>query len=407
MIDSDSQKIKEIINSRFVDKIYPSKEDLEKILKSGKKLTIYIGIDPTAVSLHLGHSTNFLFLKKLKELGHKIIILIGDFTAQIGDPTDKLATRKSLTEKQVLDNCKTYKDQISKTLSFDPKKNGAEIRFNSQWLDKLTLKDLIKLTANFTVNQIFQRDMFQKRLKDGKEIYLHEFFYPLIQGYDSVAMDIDIEVGGTDQTFNMFIGRDLMKIYKNKEKIVITTPLLINPKTGKKLMSKSEGNYVGLDNSAEEMFGKIMALPDEAILPCFEFCTDLPQEQIEEIKKSLASNKVNPRDLKAKLGFEIVSFYHGEEQAEKVRKEFDSVFKEGNLPSEMPEIKVSDKTIDIIDFLAGNNLIASKSEVRRLVEQKGVKIDNAVVENWKEKIEIKNGSVIQIGKRKFIKIKCS
>src|SRR4030042_2490670 len=282
---------------RWVDKIYPSEKEFLKALET-RKLTIYHGVDPTAPDLHLGHSTNYLLLRKFQDLGHKIIILIGDFTAQIGDPTGRISGRKTLTKKQVLKNAETYKAQISKILDFKSKTNPAQLKFNSQWYEKIKFTDLMKLMANFTHGQMIKRNMFQQRLKNGQEINFIEFIYPMLQGYDSVAMNIDAEVGGTDQTFNMMAGRDLLKTYENKEKFVITTKLLENPKTGKKLMSKSEGGYVALNDPPNEMFGKIMALPDEATMPCFELCTEIPLIGFAGIK--------NPQQLKIRLAKEIV-----------------------------------------------------------------------------------------------------
>lgn len=398
------KKIIDGVLSRWVDKIYPSKEDFKKALKSRKKLVIYHGVDPTAPHLHLGHSTNYLLLRKLQDLGHKIILLIGDFTAQIGDPTGRLTARKALTKKEVMKNCKTYQKQIGKILDFKSKKNPAKVKFNSQWLGKLKLEDIMKLAVNFTQAQIIKRNMFQERLKKKEEIYLHEFLYPLFQGYDSVALNVDVEVGGTDQTFNMLIGRDLIKIYKKKEKFVITTPLLINPKTGQKLMSKSEGSLIALDDSPNQIYGKVMALPDEVILICFELCTEIFLKEIQEIKKGLSSKKLNPRDAKAKLAREIVTIYHGRIAASDAEKEFNWVFREKKQPTKIPQVKIKAKQLPILDLLAKTKLAPSKAEAKRLVEQKGVKIDGKVVKDWKKEISVKSGMILQVGKRRFIKL---
>lgn len=266
------------ICARYVDKIYPSKEAFLRVLDSGKKFTIYHGVDPTGPQLHLGHSTNFLLMRFFQDLGHKIIFLIGDFTARIGDPSDKNATRKPLSENQIKENLKTYRQQVEKIISFQ-KPNPAEIKFNSEWFDKMPLKDFFALTFNFTAQQMIERDLFQKRIKEGKALSLNEFFYPLFQAYDSIALNVDVEVGGTDQTFNMLMGRTLVEKLLNKEKFVITTPLLINPKTGQKMMSKTLGNYVALNYPPKEMFGAIMALPDENIIPCFEMCTTIQSRE--------------------------------------------------------------------------------------------------------------------------------
>ncbi|MDP2910698.1 MAG: tyrosine--tRNA ligase [bacterium] len=381
---------------RYADKIYPSEKEFLEALEI-RKLTIYHGVDPTAPDLHLGHSTNYLLLRKFQDLGHKIIILIGDFTAQIGDPTGRISERKTLTKEQVLKNAQTYKAQISKILDFKSKTNPARLKFNSKWYEKINFNDLMKLMANFTHGQMIKRNMFQQRLKNGQEINFIEFIYPMLQGYDSVAMDVDAEVGGTDQTFNMMAGRDLLKKYKNKEKFVITTKLLENPKTGKKLMSKSEGNYVALNDFPNEMFGKIMALPDEAVMPCFELCTEISLLEVVKIK--------NPKDLKIRLAREIITMYHNKKEAERAEKEFNKIFKEKKLPSDIPEIKMKEAELNILDLLVKTKLASSRSEARRLVEQKAVKINADVKNDWKSVIEIKKGLVIQVGKRRFIKLK--
>ncbi len=382
--------------SRWVDKIYPSKNEFLKTFKE-KKLVFYHGIDPTASDLHLGHSTNILLLKKFQDLGHKIILLVGDFTAQIGDPTGKSSVRKPLTKKEVLKNCKTYKEQVGKILDLKSKKNPVEFKFNSKWYEKMDMADTIKLLASYTQGKMIKRKMFQKRLKQGQEIYLHEFLYPLLQGYDSVEMNVDAEVGGTDQTFNMLVGRELLKKYKGKNKFVITTPLLENPKTGEKLMSKSEGGYISLQDNSDQMYGKIMALPDEVIIPCFRYCTEVSLNKVKKIS--------NPRDKKTKLAKEVVKIYHGEKEAEKAGKEFNRVFKEKKLPEKIPEIKIKEKSVPILDLLVKAKLASSKSEAKRLILQKGVKINNKVQKDWKKEIEIKKGIIIQVGKRRFVKIR--
>src|SRR4030043_655259 len=276
-----SNKIKEVLE-KGVEKIYPSKEALEKTLKSGKRIRLYCGFDPTSPKLHIGNAIQLRKLAQFQNLGHEVIFLIGDFTGMIGDPTDKSAARKKITRKEILKNAKNYKNLASKILRFSGK-NPAKIMYNSEWNDKLTFIELIELASNFTVQQIIIRDMFQERIKKDKPIYLHEFFYPLAQAYDSVAMDVDLEIGGNDQTFNMLCGRQLMKALKNKEKFVLTTKLLNDP-SGKK-MGKTEGNIINLDEKPNEMYGKIMSWPDSLIFPGFELCTDLSIEEVNQIKK--------------------------------------------------------------------------------------------------------------------------
>ncbi len=403
-VNTENKKIKEIVDSRYIENIFPSKEKLANLLKKGGQLKIYTGIDPTAPHLHLGHSTNFLLLRKFQKLGHQVIFLIGDFTAQIGDPTGKSKTRKALTKEEVLKNCRNYKEMAGRILNFKSRKNPVKLEFNSKWYEKFTLKETINLMAKGTVGQMIKRDMFKKRIKEKKEIYLHELIYPLLQGYDSVMMKINIEVGGNDQTFNMMIGRDLVKEFQNREKLVIATKLLINPKTKKKLMSKSEGNFIALDEAPKEMYGKIMALPDEIIVPCFELCTEVSDKELERIKINLKKKKINPRDIKAKLAREIVTLYYNKKEAQRAEKEFNRIFKEKKLPSKIPEFKTEKEEMPILDLIFNSGLAQSKSQAKRLVLEKAVKINGEAVSDWKKKIKLKNEIIISVGKRKFIKI---
>lgn len=400
MINKDPKKIEEVL-TRSIDTIYPDKKSLEKMLKSGKQLKIYMGIDPTATYAHLGHATNYIILKRLHDLGHKITVLVGDFTAMIGDPSDKGAARKRLTKEQIEKNLKTYKQQIGKILDFNDKKNPIDFRFNSEWLSKLNFSDIVELASQFTVQRMMERDIFEKRIKENKPLYVHEFMYPLMQGYDSVALETDVEIGGTDQTFNMLAGRQLVKAYQNREKIVITTTLLENPVTGEKLMSKSLGTGIGLDETPQNMFGKTMALPDEAMIQVFIDCTWLPMDKIGEYDAQLKSGQVNPRDLKAKLAWEIVKIYHGEKSANQAAEEFDKVFKNKEKPEEIKEVKV--KNDNLVEVLVETKLAPSKSEARRLVLQGGIKVDDKVIKEVG--VKVKKGATIQKGKRFFIKIK--
>lgn len=406
-IITDPKKIEKIVSSRYIEAIFPSRDALKNSLMSGKRLKIYLGIDPTGPQLHLGHLTNFLMLKKFQEMGHEVILLIGDFTARIGDPTGKSAARKSLTKKEILENCVNYKSRAEKILNFGGK-NPVKLEFNGRWYENMPLEQIIKLMAKATHGQMIKRDMFQERIRAGKEIYLHEFLYPLLQGYDSVALNTDVEIGGNDQTFNMMVGRDLVKEYQKREKFIVATKLLINPKTQKKLMSKSEGGFIALDLKPNEMYGKIMSMPDEAIIPCLEMCTEMEQGNIENIKNNLPEN-INPRDAKARLAKEIITLYYSREKAAKAEKEFNKIFRDKELPSEIPEIpspspSPSDQTMQILDLLVKTKLASSKSEAKRLVEGKAVEIDGKVILDWKKTVEIKNRMVIKVGKRKFVKI---
>ena len=388
-------KIKQVLE-KGVEKIYPSKEALERKLKSGKRIRLYCGYDPTTPSLHIGHAITLRKLAQFQKLGHEVIFLIGDFTALIGDPTNKRATRKRLTRKQISKNFKNYKKQASKILKFSGK-NPAKVMFNSKWNSKLSPDKLMDLAFNFSVQQMLVRDMFRERIKKDKQILLPEFLYPLFQAYDSVAMDVDLEIGGNDQTFNMLRGRDLIKNLKNKEKFVLTTKLLVDPRGQK--MGKTEGNVINLDEKPKEMFGKIMAWLDSLIFPGFELCTDLSIDEINKIKKQ----KNNPRDDKARLAREIISIHHSKSVAQKAEREFNRVFKEKKTPSAVRTFKSSDKT-GILDLLVKTKLAPSKSEAKRLIQQKAIKIDNKIIKDWKQKITPKKGAILKAGKRKFIKL---
>lgn len=397
-------KNKELL-TRSIDRIYPSREEFDKVLLSGKKLRIYMGIDPTADYAHLGHSTNYIILKRFHELGHKIIVLIGDFTAMIGDPSDKGGSaRVRLTKEQVQKNVKTFKEQIGKILNFNDKKNPIELRFNSEWLSKLNFEDLIELASNFTVQQMIERDIFEKRIESKKPLYVHEFFYPLMQGYDSVELKADVEIGGTDQTFNMLAGRTLVKNYLKGEKFVITTTLLVNPVTGEKLMSKSLGTGIGLNESAKDMFGKVMALPDEAIVQCFIDCTFLPLAEIKKIEEDMRKGG-NPRDAKVLLANKIVEIYHGKKKADEVQEQFFKVFSKKELPESIEEVSFEKKEWNILDIIFELQFAASKSDAKRLVTQGGVKIDSAKITDPTAEISIYPGMIIQAGKLRIVKIK--
>lgn len=384
--------------TRGVENVYPDKQTLKKVLMSGKKLKLYHGIDPTSNTLHLGHMVQLMKLRQFQKLGHKVTVLIGDFTAQIGDPTDKAATRVRLTYQQVLDNCKNYKTQIAKFL--DLKKT--EIKYNSRWLGKLKFSDVVELASNFTAGQMLARDMFKKRIAEGKDLYLHEFLYPLMQAYDSVVLNVDLEIGGNDQMFNMLAGRTLMKKMKNKEKFVLTTKLLEDP-TGKK-MGKTEGNIIALSDSPDEMFGKVMNWTDGMILIGFELLTEISDGEIKMFEKDLKGG-ANPRDLKFKLAQEIVTQYYGLEDALRAGEKFNKQFKEKEKPEEIEEKKVGQKLLNIVDLIFELGLAGSRGEARRLIEQGGVKIDDLKITDWGSVIGIHEGMIIQVGRRKFVKIR--
>jgi len=398
-IETDSEKIKEVL-SRGVEKIYPSKDALKYLLNS-KRIRIYQGFDPSMPNLHLGNLVGILKLRQFQELGHEIIFLIGDFTGMIGDPTEKLSVRKKLTREEVLKNVENWKEQIERFLNFSGK-NPAKIMFNSQWLDKINFKDLIEITSNFTVQRMLERDFFQERIKKKKPIFLHEFLYPVAQAMDSVQMDVDLEIGGADQTFNMLAGRDLMKSLKNKEKFVLTMKLLVDKK-GKKV-GKTTGNAIFLNLPPFEMFGSIMAFPDEVIPLSFELLTHLSLSRIKDYERALKEKKINPKEIKKILASEIVELNYGHNKAKEAEKEFERVFRGKEMPSEISKIKIKEKSLNILDLLVKTKLAPSKSEAKRLILQKGVKINNLVKEDWQEVVEIEKGMVIKVGKRKFIRI---
>lgn len=398
-VKTDKDKIERLLE-RGVENIFPSKKFLEGLLYSGKRLTIYQGIDPTG-KLHIGHSVPLRKMKEFQDLGHKVIILFGDFTAMIGDPTDKSATRVRLTKEQVKENMKNYKKEISKIIRFDGE-NPAEIMFNSKWLAKMNFGDVVELASFFTVQQIIVRDMFDKRIKENKPVHLHEFLYPIMQGYDSVAMNVDGEVGGNDQTFNMLAGRDLVKSMQSREKFVLTTKLLEDP-SGKK-MGKTEGNSISLSDSADEMFGKVMAQTDGMIFPYFDLVTNLEQEEIELFREAIKKGE-NPRNIKFKLAEEVVKAFYDEGAALKAGERFNKVFKEKEKPQDIEEKSVDQKMINIVELIFALGLCSSKGEGRRLVEQGGVRVDDSKIIDVGAVISIYGGMIVQVGKRKFVKIK--
>ncbi|MDP3882834.1 MAG: tyrosine--tRNA ligase [Candidatus Staskawiczbacteria bacterium] len=392
----NEEKINDILTRGVEDVIVVN--DLKKKLLSGKKIRLYLGVDPTGFDLHLGHAIVLWKLRAFQELGHEVILLIGDFTARIGDPSGKDATRKPLTEKEVKANMKDYKKQASKILDF----SKVKIKYNSQWLSKLKFADILKLSSQFTVQQMIQRDMFQKRLEQNLPISVQEFMYPLMQGYDSVAMDVDLEVGGNDQMFNMLAGRTLQKNYNGKDKDVMTMKILLGS-DGRK-MSKTFGNHIALGDSSKDMFGKVMSIKDELIADYFELATRLNKNEIEEIKKI-----ENPRDQKARLAKEIVKMYHGEKEAVKAEEEFDKVFRNKELPSNMPVFQTDKKIYPVLDLLCDSKLAQSKNEAKRLVEGNAVEIlagdKKEKVSDWKKEINLVNGMIIKVGSRRFTKVK--
>ena len=393
---TDKKQIEELLD-RGVENIYPSREFLEKELLSGRRLTLYTGYDPTGPSLHIGHGITMAKLRQFQDLGHRIIMLIGDFTALIGDPTDKTSARQKLTREQVLENCKEYQKQASAILNFTGS-NPVEVKYNSEWLSKMTFEDVVDVSSHFTVQRMLERDMFQRRMEEEKPIYLHEFLYPMMQGCDSVAMDVDGEVGGNDQTFNMLAGRNLMKDMKNKEKFVLTTKLLADG-SGKK-MGKSEGNAVPLSDSPEDVFGKVMRWTDEMIERGFELCTRVDMDEMKRILLAI-HHGANPRDAKLRLAYEVTKTFLGEAAAEQGQKHFASVIQSNEKPEDITDLTPS--AYDIVTVLVDAGFVKSKTEAKQNIEGGGVKVNDEKVENFD--MEVKAGDVVQKGKRFFVKIK--
>jgi tyrosyl-tRNA synthetase len=377
---------------------------LRRSIETGEPLKVKLGLDPTAPDLHIGHTVVFNKLRDFQKLGHIVQLVIGDFTAQIGDPTGKSETRKQLTEAEVKENAKTYTEQLFKVL--DPDKT--EIHFNSSWLSPLTFADVTFLASKCTVARMLERDDFSKRYQSGQAISIHEFFYPLMQGYDSVALKSDIELGGTDQTFNLLMGRQLQKEYAQEEQVILTMPLL-EGLDGVKKMSKSLGNYIGVDEDPNNMYGKAMSIPDELMVKYFELATDLSLEELEELKQGLAEGTIHPRDAKMRLGRTLVRMYHGEQAAQEAEHHFKTVFQQRDLPDDMPEVQVNAADLEdgrmwIVALLSKLGLVATNGEGRRMIQQGGVRINQQKVTDPQAKVEVQGGMVVQVGRRKFAKV---
>ncbi|EMP0349482.1 TPA: tyrosine--tRNA ligase [Clostridioides difficile] len=384
-----------------VDDLIDEKELREKLIKSekeGKPMIVKLGLDPSAPDIHLGHTVVLRKMKQLQDLGHQIVIIIGDFTGKIGDPTGKSKARKALTTEQVLANAKTYEEQIFKVLD----KEKTIVRFNSEWLAKLNFEDVIKLAATITVARMLEREDFKKRYEGQMPISVHEFFYPLMQAYDSIALEADIELGGTDQRFNLLMGRSLQREFGMESQIVIMMPL-IEGLDGKEKMSKSLGNYIGIDEEAGIMYQKSMEIPDELIIKYYNLVTDVHPDEVNKIESQLKEGSVNPRDIKMNLAREIVTLYHGEESAKEAEERFKSVFQKGQIPEDIQTIQVREDGFDLIEVLVSNEIVKSKSEVRRLASQGGVKVNGEKVEDLSTIVK-ESELVVQIGKKKFVKI---
>ena len=381
--------------SRGVAEILPSREGLAKLM-SERAIKLYQGFDPTGDKLHIGHAVALRKLRQFQDLGHEVIFLVGDGTGQAGDPSGKkLAREKFFNREELRQNAKDYVMQAGKIVRFNGV-NPVKILYNGDWLNELKLVDILTIAQHFTIQQLIERDMYQERLKKGEDINLREFLYPLLQGYDSVAMEVDLELGGTDQTFNMLAGRKLVKAYLNKEKYVLSVPLLTDSKGVK--IGKSEGNVIGLTDAAEDFFGKIMALSDDSIIPCFELLTDMPLSELAEMKHAIQNSK-NPLAYKKQLAHELTKQFNSEEDAKRAQEQFEKNFQE-KAPSYTREVSVSVKA-NITNAVA--TVVGSKSEAKRLIHQKAVDINAKTVDD--PNLEVRSGDELKIGKRKFVTIK--
>lgn len=389
------EKIEELL-TRGVERIYPSRGALKKVLHSGKKIKLYQGFDPTGTELHLGHMVGLRKLRQWQDLGHHVIFLIGDGTGQAGDPSGKTTAReKFFTQEELRANAVDYVRQASKIVRFEGE-NPVEILFNGDWLNKLTLVDILKIESHFTLSQLSERDLFRERAKKQEEVNFREVMYPLLQAYDSVAMNVDLELGGTDQTFNMLMGRHLVKAMLGKEKFVMTTPLLTDAQ-GRKI-GKTEGNVIALTDKPEDLFAKIMALPDEVVSKAFEYLTDVPMEEVRTMEKG------SPMENKKKLAFAIVKQLNSEQEAKGAQNYFEKTVQKHQLPTIPVQRYTGPLETNIIDLLLNTKIVQSRSEAKRLVEQGGVKVNESEVSGQKQEVRVADGMMLRVGKRRFVKL---
>lgn len=408
-IDNSPESVSKFFDHKL-DEIYPSRDEFEQALLSGQRLRFYIGADATGPRLHIGHLVPVQKLAQLQALGHEIIFLIGDFTSRIGDPTDKSATRVQLSEEEVAKNAASYKEQIEKFIDFKNEVNPARLVFNSQWNSHLDFGDVLELSANFTVQQMNERDMFKRRLEENKPIYLHEFMYPLLQGYDSVHMEVDGEFGGRDQTFNMLAGRNLAKAYKGINKFVITTHFLLSA-DGESKMSKSIGNCIFIDDSPEDKYGKVMSIPDELIVHYYELATDLSREEIDAKEQELNQSD-NPMEQKKALAWAIVNKLHGEEAANEAQQHFERTVQNSETPEQLPQMQRADlisknensELIDLKNLLTLTGLTSSNSEAKRLIAAGAVEVNAQKIVDHTAEFNIHEVNLIKAGRRNWIEL---
>jgi len=401
-----AQDLKEQVEllKRGTVQIFTEEELLRKLTKaagSGRQLRVKLGLDPTSPDIHLGHTVVLRKMRQFQDLGHRAVLIIGDYTARIGDPSGQDATRPMLSPEQIEKNADTYFQQAGKIL--DTSDNKLEVRRNSEWLAKLTAMEIIRLVAKKTVAQMLQRDSFKKRLQAEEDVYMHEFLYPLLQGYDSVVVKSDVELGGTDQTFNNLVGRDIQKAYGQEPQIVITMPILVGL-DGKEKMSKSKGNYIGVTDEPNDMFGKVMSISDDMMKDYFTLLTDLPSAGIEELTDPA---KTHPKETKVLLGKNIVAQFYNEATAQLAASQFEKVFAKGQLPDDMPKVAVPPAVVPVKQLLLACGLVESGGQAKRAVAQGAVSIDGRRIGDPNTEIKPAGGMIVQVGKRKFAKLKLS
>ena len=372
---------------------------LEKSIKENKPLVIKQGFDPTAPDIHLGHTVGIRKLRHFQELGHQIVVIIGDYTAMVGDPSEKNSTRPRLSHEAVMEHAQTYQEQFFKILD----QEKTQVRLNGEWFSKMNFAEIMNLASKFTVARMLERDDFSKRYNGQLPISIHEFFYPLMQGYDSVEIKADVELGATEQKFNLVIGRNIQKEFGQEPQVILTLPVL-EGLDGKQRMSKSLGNYIGIDEAPAEMFGKAMSLPDEMILRYFELVSDVDSAELKRIKADLENPQTNPRDVKQYLGRTLVRMYHDQPAAEQAQEAFKQIFVKKDVPDEMPEVKIEEDEMAIADLMLKTGTSESKGKARRLVQGGGVSINGEKVTDPYASVKIENGQVLKVGKRKFVKL---
>lgn len=385
------------ILTRRVEQVLPSAEGLAKIMAE-RKIRLYLGIDPTSNQLHLGHAVVLRKLQEFAEAGQEVILLIGNGTVKIGDPTGKDKTRPVLTDEIIEQNFLTWKEQASKILDFEK----IQIRYNAEWLDKLDFPEMVKLLSRFTVQQLLERDMFQERMKNGQPIHMHEILYPVMQDYDAVVMDVDLELGGNDQLFNMMVGRQLQADMNNRDKYVLTVPLLVGS-DGRK-MGKSLGNFIPLTDTPEDMYGKLMSITDDVMGDYARLLTDISLEEIESMESAVAQESLHPMEMKKRIAAEIVTWLHGAEAAERAAQHFASTVQDKEIPQDIPELSVESAEISILDLVMQSEVPSSRSEARRLIEQGGVELESQKYTDPTHVLVPASGQVLRVGKRNYFRI---